>query len=57
MVVAQFLAPRAATAYMLARIWQKIEVTKADAAVKVEQARAEAKIALAAVQAPTSPSA
>lgn len=45
-----------ATAYILARIWQKIEVTRADATVKVEQARAEAKIALAAAQAPASPS-
>ncbi len=42
-----------ATAYIVARIWQKVEVAKAEATVKVEQAKAGAKIAMAAAQGPT----
>lgn len=45
-----------AMAYIVARIWQKIEVTNAEATVKVEQARAEVKIAQAAATTPPNPS-
>ena len=42
-----------AIAYIVARIWQKVEATKAEAVVKVAQAESKATIAVAEAQAPS----